>query len=161
MNDAKSIINKYRTMSDSEKIEYLRGFNSSLDLMLANFLVDIVKDKSEDELLRIEAVKILGLYRGEYNDELIKKELLKLIVDADDDEELKVYIINAFSLMSISESDIDFFLSVIRGEYYILVKEAAFSLLVYHKNTTPAHNALNELLNDETFGKSAKRELNL
>lgn len=148
-------------MSDSEKIEYLRGFNSSLDLMLANFLVDIVKDKSEDELLRIEAVKILGLYRGEYNDELIKKELLKLIVDEDDDEELKVYIINAFSLMNISESDIDFFLSVIRGEYYILVKEAAFSLLVYHKNSTPAHNALNELLNDETFGKSAKRELNL
>ncbi|EIV2086932.1 TPA: hypothetical protein MBD98_004045 [Klebsiella aerogenes] len=161
MNDAKSIINKYRSMSDSEKIEYLRGFNSSLDLMLANFLVDIVKDKSEDELLRIEAVKILGLYRGEYNDELIKKELLKLIVDEDDDEELKVYIINAFSLMNISESDIDFFLSVIRGEYYILVKEAAFSLLVYHKNSTPAHNALNELLNDETFGKSAKRELNL
>ncbi|HED3230401.1 TPA: hypothetical protein R4085_004938 [Klebsiella aerogenes] len=161
MNDAKSIINKYRSMSDSEKIEYLRGFNSSLDLMLANFLVDIVKDKSEDELLRIEAVKILGLYRGEYNDELIKKELLKLIVDEDDDEELKVYIINAFSLMNISESDMDFFLSVIRGEYYILVKEAAFSLLVYHKNSTPAHNALNELLNDETFGKSAKRELNL
>ncbi|HCR0218822.1 TPA: hypothetical protein OMS38_004813 [Klebsiella aerogenes] len=161
MNDAKSIINKYRSMSDSEKIEYLRGFNSSLDLMLANFLVDIVKDKSEDELLRIEAVKILGLYRGEYNDELIKKELLKLIVDEDDDEELKVYIINAFSLMNISESDIDFFLSIIRGEYYILVKEAAFSLLVYHKNSTPAHNALNELLNDETFGKSAKRELNL
>ncbi|NPD51043.1 hypothetical protein HPS26_13575 [Klebsiella aerogenes] len=161
MNDAKSIINKYRSMSDSEKIEYLRGFNSSLDLMLANFLVDIVKDKSEDELLRIEAVKILGLYRGEYNDELIKKELLKLIVDEDDDEELKVYIINAFSLMNISESDIYFFLSVIRGEYYILVKEAAFSLLVYHKNSTPAHNALNELLNDETFGKSAKRELNL
>ncbi|MGG7980731.1 hypothetical protein PGO00_06975 [Klebsiella aerogenes] len=161
MNDAKSIINKYRSMSDSEKIEYLRGFNSSLDLMLANFLVDIVKDKSEDELLRMEAVKILGLYRGEYNDELIKKELLKLIVDEDDDEELKVYIINAFSLMNISESDIDFFLSVIRGEYYILVKEAAFSLLVYHKNSTPAHNALNELLNDETFGKSAKRELNL
>ena len=161
MNDAKSIINKYRSMSDSEKIEYLRGFNSSLDLMLANFLVDIVKDKSEDELLRIEAVKILGLYRGEYNDELIKKALLKLIVDEDDDEELKVYIINAFSLMNISESDIDFFLSVIRGEYYILVKEAAFSLLVYHKNSTPAHNALNELLNDETFGKSAKRELNL
>ncbi|HFH2543909.1 TPA: HEAT repeat domain-containing protein [Klebsiella aerogenes] len=159
MNDAKSIINKYRSMSDSEKIEYLRGFNSSLDLMLANFLVDIVKDKSEDELLRIEAVKILGLYRGEYNDELIKKELLKLIVD--EDEELKVYIINAFSLMNISESDIDFFLSIIRGEYYILVKEAAFSLLVYHKNSTPAHNALNELLNDETFGKSAKRELNL
>lgn len=71
-------------------------------------MVDIVKDKSEDELLRIEAVKILGLYRGEYNDELIKKELLKLIVDEDDDEELKVYIINAFSLMNISESDIDF-----------------------------------------------------
>ncbi|MEB5698526.1 hypothetical protein MXM31_20485 [Klebsiella aerogenes] len=161
MNDAKSIINKYRSMSDSEKIEYLRGFNSSLDLMLANFLVDIVKDKSEDELLRIEAVKILGLYRGEYNDELIKKELLKLIVDEEDDGELKVYIINAFSLMSISESDIDFFLSVIRGEYYILVKEAAYSLLVYHKNYTPAHNALNELLNDETFGESAKRELNL
>ncbi|ELY3905314.1 hypothetical protein SMX89_004767 [Klebsiella aerogenes] len=91
MNDGKSIINKYRSMSDSEKIEYLRRFNSSLDLMLANFLVDIVKDKSEDELLRIEAVKILGLYRGEYNDELIKKELLKLIVDEDDDEELKVH----------------------------------------------------------------------
>lgn len=71
------------------------------------------------------------------------------------------YIINAFSLMSISQSDMDFFLSVIRGEYYILVKEAAFSLLVYHKNSTPAHNALNELLNDEAFGKSAKRELNL
>lgn len=161
MNDGKSIINKYRSMSDSEKIEYLRRFNSLLDLMLANFLVDIVKDKSEDELLRIEAVKILGLYRGEYNDELIKKELLKLIVDEDDDEELKVYIINAFSLMSISQSDMDFFLSVIRGEYYILVKEAAFSLLVYHKNSNPAHNALNELLNDEAFGKSAKRELNL
>ncbi|HCU1807336.1 TPA: hypothetical protein OUH54_002147 [Klebsiella aerogenes] len=161
MNDGKSIINKYRSMSDSEKIEYLRRFNSSLELMLANFLVDIVKDKSEDELLRIEAVKILGLYRGEYNDELIKKELLKLIVDEDDDEELKVYIINAFSLMSISQSDMDFFLSVIRGEYYILVKEAAFSLLVYHKNSTSAHNALNELLNDEAFGKSAKRELNL
>ena len=80
MNDGKSIINKYRSMSDSEKIEYLRRFNSSLDLMLANFLVDIVKDKSEDELLRIEAVKILGLYRGEYNDELIKKELLKLMI---------------------------------------------------------------------------------
>ncbi|EMQ2088729.1 hypothetical protein ABWR82_004643 [Salmonella enterica subsp. enterica] len=160
MNRNKDLINNYSVLDSNSKIDFIRNFDGILDLELATFFLSIVKNGSEDELLRIEAVKILGMYKGDYNDDFIKKELLALIRTEEDDD-LKVYLINTLSLMTVDESDIVFFLSVINGDYYILVKEAAFSLIVDHKGLFSANNALQTLSQDKNFGRSAKRELGL
>ncbi|EBX8168043.1 HEAT repeat domain-containing protein [Salmonella enterica subsp. enterica serovar Glostrup] len=160
MNRNNEVIKSYNLLNTNSKIDFIRNFSDTLNLELAEFFLSVIKDSSEDEILRIEVVKILGLYKGDYNDDFIKKELLCLL-NSDEDDELKVYLINTLSLMTVNESDIKFFLSIINGSYYILVKEAAFSLIVDHKGLSSANNALQTLLQDKNFGRSAKRELGL
>ncbi|MCV5579831.1 hypothetical protein OFO05_31005, partial [Escherichia coli] len=66
MNACKKIITTYKSLKRSEKFNFLVNFNLVLDLELASFFLDLIKDDSCDDDLRIEAVKIIGLYKGDY-----------------------------------------------------------------------------------------------
>lgn len=153
------IIDAYETLDDDERIEYFRNFNQELSLNLALFFLKIACDASNDEVLRIESLKVIGLYKGEYNDENIKKGLIELINREDDDDDVKINAINTMDLMSVSDDEINFFFNLLNGDEYILIKEAAFSFITHHKNLSSAKVALKNLINDKEFGKSAIREL--
>ncbi len=138
----------------------LRGFNQILDRSSAKALLDIATDTSGDDDIRIEAVKILGLYHGEYDDAFIKEALVQIIShDAIEDDSLIVNCINTLALLTVNEKKIAFVLSIIQGDTYTLFKQTAFSLICHNKQQPAAHEALKILIEDNDFGHHAKREL--
>lgn len=158
MNNSKNIIETYKSLKESEKFDFLVCFNSTLDLELASFFLALVKDDSCDDDLRIEAVKIIGLYKGDYDDRFIVNDLIE-IINSDEDDSLIVSCINTLSLLNIGDNEIKFALSIIQKDSYILFKGAAFSLISHNKHIPSAIDALRELLNNTEYGRSAAREL--
>ncbi|WP_342322617.1 hypothetical protein AAEY27_20480 [Kosakonia sp. BYX6] len=160
MADNQKIIQEYNSLNEEGKFNFLRNFTQPLDRELAKFMLAIATDINGDDDARIEAVKILGLYRGDYDDEFIKKELI-IIINNDDfeDDSLIVNCINTLALLSMTDEIIEFALNIIQSDSYILFKGAAFSLLSHNKQHPKAIEALKSLLNDKDYGKSAKREL--
>ncbi|EQB8049424.1 TPA: hypothetical protein U2M30_003912, partial [Providencia stuartii] len=142
------------------KINFLRNFHNELSKELALFFLSIFTDKNINSILRIEAIKVIGLYDGNYDKENIKKSIINTIKEEDDDE-IQVFAINALSNI-IDDNDsysINAMYDIIMGDYYILCKEAAFALIVAHKKSEVSKLILSKLLNDREFGRSAKREL--
>ena len=150
----------FAALDKSEKRDLLRGFNQTLDRSSAKALLDIATDTSGDDDIRIEAVKILGLYHGEYDDAFIKEALVQIISqDAIEDDSLIVSCINTLALLTVNEKEIAFALSIIQGDTYTLFKHAAFSLICQNKQQPAADKALKTLLEDNDFFRHAKREL--
>ncbi|EMA3643573.1 hypothetical protein U2T78_004408 [Providencia stuartii] len=160
MSDVDEIIKSYERLNDSGKINFLRNFHNELSKELALFFLSIFTDKNINSILRIEAIKVIGLYDGNYDKENIKKSIINTIKEEDDDE-IQVFAINALSNI-IDDNDsysINAMYDIIMGDYYILCKEAAFALIVAHKKSEVSKLILSKLLNDREFGRSAKREL--
>lgn len=153
-------LSAFTVMADHEKLDFLRGFTQSLDLNSAKAMLEIATNIDNDDDIRIEAVKILGLYHGDYDDAFIKEALIHIIRnDAVEDDSLIVSSINSLALLSVKEKEIAFALSLVQSDTYTLFKHAAFSLICQHKQQTAAIEALKELLKDNDFGRHAKREL--
>lgn len=159
MSNNEEMMGNFYSLDKEKRSDFVRNFDKMLDLELASFFLNIVKDNSRDDDLRIEAVKVIGLYKGNYDDQFIKEELMKLIKSDEEDDSLIVYCINTLSLLNIGDREIKFVLNIIKGNGYILFKAAAFSLISNNKHLPSSVNALHELLNDMTYGKSAEREL--
>lgn len=160
MDNALRNLSTFIELDASEKLGFLRSFNQALDLSSAIMLLDIATDIDSEDEIRIEAVKILGLYHGEYNDAFIKEALVQIIRnDAVEDDSLIVNCINSLALLSVRENEIAFALSLINGGAYSLFKHAAFSLICQNKQQPAAREALKNLLEDNDFSRHAKREL--
>lgn len=131
-----------------------------MDLNSAKALLEIATDIDNDDDIRIEAVKILGLYHGDYDDAFIKEALIQIIRNgAVEDDSLIVSSINSLALLSVKENEIAFALSLVQGDTCTLFKHAAFSLICQNKQQPAAIEALKELRKDNDFGRHAKREL--
>ncbi|UAW42442.1 hypothetical protein JW972_16145 [Escherichia fergusonii] len=89
------------------------NFNLVLDLELASFFLDLIKDDSCDDDLRIEAVKIIGLYKGDYDDRFIINNLIE-IINTDEEDSLIVHCINTLSLLNVGDKEIKFALNIIQ-----------------------------------------------
>lgn len=153
-------LSAFTVMADYEKLDFLRSFTQSLDLNSAKAMLEIATNIDNDDDIRIEAVKILGLYHGDYDDAFIKEALIQIIRnDAVEDDSLIVSSINSLALLSVKEKEIAFALSLVQSDTYTLFKHAAFSLICQHKQQPAAIEALKELLKDNDFGRHAKREL--
>ncbi len=153
-------LSAFTVMADYEKLDFLRSFTQSLDLNSAKAMLEIATNIDNDDDIRIEAVKILGLYHGNYDDAFIKEVLIQIIRnDAVEDDSLIVSSINSLALLSGKEKEIAFALSLVQSDTYTLFKHAAFSLICQHKQQPAAIEALKELLKDNDFGRHAKREL--
>ena len=153
-------LSAFTVMADHEKLDFLRSFTQSLDLNSAKAMLEIATNIDNDDDIRIEAVKILGLYHGNYDDAFIKEGLIQIIRnDAVEDDSLIVSSINSLALLSVKEKEIAFALSLVQSDTYTLFKHAAFSLICQHKQQSAAIEALKELQKDNDFGRHAKREL--
>ncbi|MBN3194017.1 hypothetical protein [Pectobacterium versatile] len=162
MKNNKEIMEKFDSLCYDEKIEFLADFQGNLDLDIANFLMEVSLNRRNDDELRIEAIKVIGLYKGQYDDREIKGKLFSIVFseDEDEDDEVKVYVLNTLSFLDLDGKDIELAKKIINSNEYILVREAAFSLVSNNKNIPEARDVLFSLKDDEVFGKSAQRELN-
>lgn len=106
MRHSEKIIGDYLALSAKEQIAFLRRFNQNLDAELCDFFLCIALDKTQDNALRREAIHVIGLFKGNDNDNAIKKALLHLIRTGEN--EIKVHAINALALMRIDENDLSF-----------------------------------------------------
>lgn len=157
--DDKEMINTYFQLNENERIEYLMNYNTTLTSELSLFLLNIASEESNDENLRIEALKILGLYKGNYDDSKIKDGLIRIINQKNDDDYVRINAIESMVLMSASDDDAHFFYNILLSDDYILVKETAFYYIVCNKKLICFENILKKLINDEYFGESAQQAL--
>lgn len=152
-------LDNFRALDDSRKTEFLAYVDEFLELDFATFLAWLACDPEQDDLLRIEAIKVIGLYKGNYDGHLIQEKILSLALDQDEDDEIRVYAFNAVSHLEVSKAEIDASAQTVLSDEYVLIKAAAFSLIAQHKHLLVAQAALRAIQGDEEFGKAARREL--
>jgi hypothetical protein len=84
---------------------------------------------------------------------------VQLVRNPKEDEDVQNYVLQTLALLPITEAEIQLAQEVLEGDAYILVKGAAFAILVAHQHVSSAKSALESLQFDPDFGSSAKRVL--
>ncbi|WP_295479493.1 hypothetical protein [uncultured Pseudomonas sp.] len=150
---------RFKSLDDRSKIEFLAHFDGALKLEFANFLADLASDPDQDELLRIEAMKVIGLYKGAYDCSEIQKKILSIALCEREDDEVRVHALNSLAFLDVGAVEVNASRELVKSDEYILIKAAAFSLIAQHKHLLVAREALQAIQGDKEFGKAAVREL--
>ncbi|MDD1509999.1 hypothetical protein [Pseudomonas sp. CNPSo 3701] len=248
MQASQALVDHFHSLDDGAKQCFLREFQQPLDQSLATFMLSVVTGDRNDDV-RIEAAKILGLYRGDYDDAFIRNALIQLINAGDsEDDSLIVNCIHSLALLELGSvaisrtaapepvlprskaraakfswlnesarnaasrqngpgpsgcagnlamrrwrtwqgnnhslrpppslarflaatrlalkrqqtlgaDEIDFALSIIEQERYVLFQSAAFSLLEQNRRLPAARAAIERLVDNRSYGKAARRAL--
>ncbi|MCG7384321.1 hypothetical protein [Paenibacillus sp. ACRRY] len=149
----------FDALSGEEKLQALRNLTELTDNHLTQRVLAIGMNSQEEDLVRIEAWRALGLAGFS---ELINEVLhaaAQLVRDLGEDEDVQNYALQTLALLPITEDEIQLALEVLQGNAYILVKGAAFAVLAAHQHVSGARSALESLQSDPDFGSSAKRVL--
>lgn len=152
-------VSRFKSLDDRSKIEFLAHFDGALKLEFANFLADLASDPEQDDLLRIEAMKVVGLYKGAYDGAEVQRKLLSIALREDEDDEVRVYAFNSLAFVDVGDVEVNASRALVKSDEYILIKAAAFSLIAQHKHLPVAREALQAIQGDKEFGKAAVREL--
>lgn len=159
MQASQALVDHFHSLDDGARQCFLREFQQPLDQSLATFMLSVVTSDRDDDV-RIEAAKILGLYRGDYDDAFIRNALIQLINAGDsEDDSLIVNCIHSLALLDLGADEIDFALSIIEQERYVLFQSAAFSLLEQNRRLPAAWAALERLVDNRSYGRAARRAL--
>ncbi|KGP84654.1 MULTISPECIES: hypothetical protein [unclassified Paenibacillus] len=129
------------------------------DNHLTQQILAIGINSHEEDLVRIEAWRALGMAGTSDLLEEILHAAAQLVRDSEEDEDVQNYVLQTLSLLPITEAEIKLAQEVLEGDAYILVKGAAFAILVAHQHVSGAKSALESLQSDPDFGSSAKRVL--
>jgi hypothetical protein len=149
----------FAAVSGEEKLQALRDLIELTDNHLTQQVLTIGMDSYEEDLVRIEAWRALGMAGSS----ALLGEILcaagQLVRNSEEDEDVQIYVLQTLALLPITEAEIQLAQEVLEGNAYILVKGAAFAVLVAHQQVTGAASALEWLQSDPDFGSSAKRVL--
>ncbi|WP_090737916.1 HEAT repeat domain-containing protein [Paenibacillus sp. Mc5Re-14] len=159
--DEKTFLSIFPTLSYEDQLVSLRELTAIPQPMgdTIAFLLQLVQQSSADDLLRIEALKVIGLYADQSQQPMIMQGIRELLSKPDEDDDVRNAALQTLAWMPCSEAELHIALDLIRSDTYILVKGAAFALLRAHKAHPFAQHALKQLLQHEEFGASAQREL--
>lgn len=149
----------FDALSEEEKLQALRNLTELTDNHLTQQVLAIGMNSLEDDLVRIEAWRALGLAGSSELLNEILHAAAQLVRDPDEDEDVQNYALQTLALLPITEAEIQLALEVLQGNAYILVKGAAFAVLAAHQYVSGARSALESLQSDPDFGSSAKRVL--
>ncbi|MFC9706561.1 hypothetical protein ACFTRD_00215 [Paenibacillus sp. NPDC056933] len=116
-------------------------------------------DSHEEDLVRIEAWRALGMAGSSALLDEILHAAAQLVRDSEEDEDVQNYVLQTLALLPITEAEIQLAQEVLEGDAYILVKWAAFAILVAHQHVSGARSAIESLQYHPDFGASARREL--
>lgn len=153
MRNSEKVIRDYLTLSATEQIAFLRGFNQNLDAELCDFFLCIALDRGQASALRREAINVIGLFKGNDNDSAIKKALFHLVRAHDND--IKVYAINALTLMRIDDNDMRFIAHLLQSNDDRSVQEAAIAFITRHRTLPGAQQALQQLAPSDACDSAA------
>ncbi|PIH59245.1 hypothetical protein [Paenibacillus sp. LK1] len=149
----------FNAISGEEKLQALRDLIELTDNHLTQQVLNIGMDPHEEDLIRIEAWRALDMAGSSAFLDKILHAAVQLVRDPEEDEDVQNYVFQTLALLPITEAEIKLAQEVLEGDAYILVKSAAFAVLVAHQQVTGAASALKSLQSDPDFGYSAKRVL--
>ncbi|MGG4478899.1 hypothetical protein [Paenibacillus illinoisensis] len=149
----------FDALRGEEKLQALRNLTELTDHHLTQQVLAIGMNSQEEDLVRIEAWRALGIASSSDPLDEVLHAAAQLVRDPDEDEDVQNYALQTLALLPITEAEIQLALEVLQGNAYILVKGAAFDVLAAHQHVSGARSALESLQSDPDFGSSAKRVL--
>lgn len=147
------------TATSDEKQEALRQLIELHDPESTWQVLALGMNKQEDDLVRIEAWRALGMAGASPLLQEIREGAAQLIRNSEEDEDVQNYALQTLSLLPGTEAEIQLAKDVIESDAYILVQSAAFAVLKANLHLPQAVLALESLQTHPQFGSSAKREL--
>ncbi|WP_339312265.1 hypothetical protein NZ043_13890 [Paenibacillus sp. FSL k6-2145] len=149
----------FNEISGEEKLQALRDLIELTDIHLTQQVLAIGMDTHEEDLIRIEAWRALGMAGSSALLGEILHAAAQLVRDSEEDEDVQNYVLQTLALLPVTEAEIQLAQEVLEGNAYILVRGAAFAILVAHQQVNGATSALESLQSDPDFGSSAMRVL--
>lgn len=150
---------EFNAVRGEEKLHALRDLIELTDNRLTQQVLNIGMDPHEEDLIRIEAWRALGMAGTSALLGEILHASAQLVRNPEEDEDVQNYVLQTLALLPITEAEIQLAQEVLEGDTYILVKWAAFAILVTHQHVSGAKSALESLQYHPDFGASARREL--
>lgn len=145
--------------TSEEKQEALRQIIELHDPELTAQVLALGMNTQEEDLVRIEAWRALGMAETSPLLHNIREAAGQLVRNPEEDEDVQIYALMALALLPVTEAEIGLALEVIQSEAYILVQSAAFDIVKANKHLPQAVLALESLQTHPEFGTSAAREL--
>ncbi|MBY0114667.1 hypothetical protein [Paenibacillus xylanexedens] len=102
-------------------------------------------DTHEEDLIRIEAWRALGMAGSSALLGEILHAAAQLVRDSEEDEDVQNYVLQTLALLPVTEAEIQLAQEVLEGNAYILVRGAAFVMFVAHQQVNGAASALESL----------------
>ncbi|MDR6718683.1 hypothetical protein [Paenibacillus sp. 2003] len=149
----------FNEISGEEKLKALRDLIELTDNHLTQQVLAIGMDTHEEDLIRIEAWRALGMAGSSALLGEILHAAAQIVRDSEEDEDVQNYVLQTLALLPITEAEIQLAQEVLEGNAYILLQSAAFAILTAHKHVPGAVLALKSLQSHSDFGASAKRVL--
>ncbi|WP_411346056.1 hypothetical protein ACE3MZ_08745 [Paenibacillus sp. WLX1005] len=152
-------LQNWSELNTDERLQTLLRIDSSLPSEEIEQLLSTAQDTQNDDILRIEIWKVLGLYSDEQYKSTIRKAIHAHWQHEQDEEYVQIAMLEALSALGADQQDIQLASSISQQDEYILVRSAAFALLRHHRHIPHAKQALEQLQNDPDFGQSATQAL--
>ncbi|MCP1182298.1 hypothetical protein [Paenibacillus sp. 1781tsa1] len=149
----------FNEISGEEKLQALRDLIELTDNQFTHQVLSIGMDTHEEDLIRIEAWRALGMAGSSSLLDEIRHAAAQLVRDSEEDEDVQNYALQTLALLPATEAEITLAQDVLEGNAYILLQGAAFAILTAHKHIPRAILALESLQSHPHFGTFAKREL--
>lgn len=149
----------FDSASSHEKQEALRQIIELHDPELTRRVLALGMCTEEDDLVRIEAWRALGMAGASPLLDTIREAAGQLVRNVEEDEDVQIYALMTLALLPVTEAEIKLARNVIESDAYILLQSAAFAVIKANKQLSQAVHALESLQSHPEFGASAIREL--
>lgn len=149
----------FDSATSEEKQETLRQIIELHDPELTAQVLALGMNTQEEDLVRIEAWRALGMAETSPLLPKIREAAGQLVRNPEEDEDVQIYALLALALLPVTEVEIQLAQEVIESEAYILLQSAAFDIVKANKHLPHAVLALESLQTHPDFGASAAREL--
>ena len=150
MQPSHKIIADYLALTPHEQVAFLRHFNQNLDAELCDFFLCIVRDLTQDNALRKEAMNVIGLFKSKEQDRTVKNTLFYLL-RSNDTSDIKQQAINTLALMNIDDNDILFAAHLVQANSEPSLQQAALAFIAQHSALPSAKQALQQLADSPSF----------
>lgn len=152
---------KYSLLDDDDKVELINSLNFENYEDKWDLILEVISDKNEYDLARIEALKIIEI-------EEIPKNVIKNLCDVvfnlclnENDYDVRNYAyISCRNLINYSIDIKNLMTETVMSEQEdIDIRHNAYSAILKIRSSVEKNNILHMLLNDDIFSKFAKKDL--